>query len=103
MPIPLPVIADTYRCALEWRESTSAQTAVNVIHVRAGVSGSTASDAFGALDTEVTAAMWGFQLGSAAVDAVNITPLDGTSATTSFPTGRPSRWTGTAGGAFTPQ
>lgn len=101
-PIPLPVIANTYRCALKWAETTSGQTAVNVIHIKANGSGTTASDAFHALDTAVTAAMWDSATTGASITEVDITPLDGTSGTISFSTAGVSRWAGSAGGDFIP-
>lgn len=102
MPTPLPVIANTYRCALKWTESSSGQTAVNVIHMQANGSGTTATDCYNAMNGAVTAAMWDNAVLSASIGEVDITPLDGHSGTITFVTGSPAKWSGSAGGDWIP-
>lgn len=100
--IPLPVIPNTYRCALKWSETSSGQTAVNVIHIKANGSGTTATDAFNALNVNVSVSMWGCAVSSASITEVDITPLDGTSGTISFNTAGSTHWAGSAGGDWIP-
>lgn len=102
MTIPLPVIANTFRCALKWTESGTGQTAVNVIHIKANGAGQTAADAYAALNSSVGAAMWDSAVSTAKINEVDITPLDGVTATQSFQTGAPAKWSGSAGGDFIP-
>lgn len=84
MPIPLPTIADTFRCALRWSQIGGSLKAVNVIHIKANASGQTATDAFHALNVNWNSNMWlGVQAGMF-ISNVDVTPLDGVSATTSF-------------------
>lgn len=97
MPVPLPVIANVFRCALNW--TAGSQTAVNVIHIFVDPTGTQApSEVFEALDDFVTQAMWTPVSSSAGVASVDITPLDGVTATASFSTAGAARWTGSEGG-----
>lgn len=98
---PLPVIANVHRCALEWGLGSS-QHAANVIHVHTTAGVATTAQVYACLNRNVTAAMWSSVGGSASVTDVNITPLDGVSPTTDFPTGSPAKWTGPGGGQTTP-
>lgn len=91
---PLPVIANTYRCALLWQHADGSH-AVNVIHVT--LSSSTAASIFTLLDSNVDAALWECIPPNASIHQVDITPLDGTTATQSFPTGSPAKWSGGSG------
>jgi hypothetical protein len=103
MSVPLPIIANTFRCALKWINTGGSQSAVNVIHVQANTAGQHASDAFAAIDAHVSANMWVSAVAGASVTEVDITPLDGVSATQSFSTGSPAKWSGSAGGDYVPQ
>lgn len=94
MPTPLPVIAQTYRIALEWLLGGTSQTAVNVIHVSTDAAGKTPLQVFTCLDAHVTANMWAGVGSAAGVQTVTITPLDGTSASATFATGTPAKWSG---------
>lgn len=95
----LPVIGDTYRCALRWGHSTG-QNAVNVIHITKAASSAAAVAT--ALDTNATANMWGSVTGGASVNQLSITPLDGSSATYLL-TVSGAKWTGAGGaGDFSP-
>jgi len=99
---PLPTITDIFRCALVWTTSHFTRPAVNVIHI--GQTGGTPATVWADLDANVTAAMWGQTASDVAISQVNITPLDGSSGTVSFPTGSPSKWTGSgSAGEVTPQ
>lgn len=90
---PLPTISNVYRVALNW-QGAGGQTAINVIHVRRAAT--TASAVATAVDTNVQANMWAQVANSAGVIRLDVTPLDGTSA--SFPlTVSGAKWTGTAG------
>lgn len=94
----LPIIADTYRCALNWRH-TNGQTAANVIHIRKAAS--TAAAVAAGIDANVTAAMWQPLSNGASVQEVRVTPLDGSTATTILAvTG--AKWTGGTAGDYTP-
>lgn len=76
----LPVIADTYRVALNW--GAGAQTAENVIHVRESASSSAAVAA--ALAGAFVANQWKSVSSTAFIESATITPLDGTSVTETF-------------------
>jgi hypothetical protein len=97
---PLPVIADTFRCALNWKASAGG-TATNVMHFRK--SGGSAAGLYTSIDSHVAAGMWGAMPATAFVDNVVITPLDGTTASTTNSTGSPAKWTGGTDGTVVPQ
>lgn len=80
---PLPVITNTFRCALHWSDG-GGQQATNVIHIRhpAGVISNDA--VFDALDDNVTADMWGSIGAGVSVVEVVVTPLDGSTASTAY-------------------
>lgn len=99
---PLPVIANTFRCALRWETSIAALSAVNVIHIRRATAGATAADAFDALDDEVASAMWNTVGSRWSVSNVDITPLDGSSPTQTFTPTTASNWDGNTGGDVAP-
>lgn len=98
----LPVIADTYRCAFRWL-SSGGQSAVNVIHIRDVGTGHTRLDAWNAINASVGPLMWQTASDQSAITAVDITPLDGITATETFLTGSGANWTGGGGDDFTPQ
>jgi len=89
---PLPVITDIFRCAFRWHHSDLGTDAVNVMHFL-GPDGD-AADLGSKLDDNVNNVLWNCQDSHAKILAVDITPLDGTSATYSFATGGTSKWTG---------
>lgn len=95
--MPLPVIANTYRVALDWVLGSSIAT--NVMHFTAV--GSSAGAVAASVNTNVTAAMWGFVSLSAQVQQMAVTPLDGSTATLIFPTSG-AKWTGSQGGDWSP-
>jgi hypothetical protein len=96
---PLPVIPRVLRVALEW-SGDAGQRGANVIHIESAVAGS-AAQVMAALDAHVTSGMWGPVCDAASITVVNITPLDGVSATQSFTPATPAHWTGgTGGGCF---
>lgn len=96
----LPVIANVYRVALNWRDLDGSQTAENVIHVL----GSTPDDPTAVRDimqTEIQDNMLLSVAGQWKAETVSITPLDGTSATAELPL---DNWSGQAAtGDYTPQ
>lgn len=98
---PLPVIADTFRVALNWTSGSHAPNSVNVMHFRK--TAATATDIFGDLDANVSENMWACIPDDYAVQTVDITPLDGVSATETFSTGAAPKWTGGATGQPVPQ
>lgn len=99
----LPVITNVWRCTFNWSVA-GGQLAVNVIHIRDESGAATAGDIFTAIDAAADQAMWGAQTDGASVHQVDLLPLDGVHATSSFPTGSPAKWTGGSGGTtWTPQ
>jgi hypothetical protein len=92
--LPLPVINNVYRCALQWGSSEFSQRAVNVIHVKK--SGSNPAAIGTILDTAATASLWWFTKNTAKVSEIDITPLDGSSVTYPYIPATPAHWTGTS-------
>jgi hypothetical protein len=93
-PMPLPVIANTYRVALEWSNSDFPnETATNVIHIRK--SGSNAAAIAVIVDAAVTAPMWRFMDTHSKIVFQVVTPLDGGSVSLPVATGGPAKWSGT--------
>lgn len=92
--MPLPVISDVFRVALEWSPSgLISKPATNVMHFKAA--GLTESDIYTALDGAVTANMWAHTSTGVGVAHVAVQKLDGSSAGSIFATGAPSKWVGT--------
>lgn len=90
--MPLPIIADTYRVALNWTGPGSL-IASNVMHFRNPAG--TAAGLYSALDANVAASMWGLAPTTTACSLVEISKLDGSSATyNAFPAG--AKWAGPA-------
>jgi len=92
---PLPVIADTYRVALNWTNTANSMKATNVMHFQR--SGSNSASLSTALDANVTQAMWGLVSSTASVHDYVITPLDGSSVSFPVITGNPAKYTGIGG------
>jgi hypothetical protein len=101
MPIPLPIINNTNRVALKWT-GAGGQTAVNVIHISSGGAALNAAGIFAGLAAAVDVGMWDAVSSGAFIGEVDITPLDGVSATSSFLTGGGAVWSGSSGGDFVP-
>ena len=101
MPIPLPVIPNVMRTALKWSHS-SGQTAVNVIHFRTPSPGTGVAALFESLQDNMTAAMFDQLSSGASISSIDITPLNGTAATSSFVTGSPANMSGGSGGVIAP-
>jgi len=99
--VPLPVIADTFRCGLQWVNSAGAAVAANVIHLRR--SSATAAQAFAELDNNATSNMWTALSSNNAVRDITVTPLDGVSPSQTFLTNSDGRWASTAGVQGIPQ
>jgi len=74
----LPVITNTYRCAILVR-TAGGQTAINVIHVRKAAT--TAPAIHAAVTAELDAPMYQLMSSLATVTSMAVTPLDGSSAT----------------------
>lgn len=98
--MPLPVIPDVFRCTLNWAAGSGIEYMHNVIHLANTVGDEAA--VFADLDSHVTAAMWNTAPSGFAVQTVDVLKLDGTSATVSFATGRPAKWTGSGTGQWIP-
>jgi hypothetical protein len=98
---PLPVIAGAFRVALRWTNGSGSQHAVNVVHIDGG--SATENDIFTLLDSHVVANLWAPVSTQCSVEQVDVTRLDGTSATQSFRTGTPTKWTGMASTDYSPQ
>lgn len=96
--MPLPVIADTYRVALNWEIGSGAHNAVNVIHIRDQVGTHDKDYVAAKLDEDVVTNMWKAVSDGAGVERIVITPLDGLSASGEYITGLPARWVGGTGG-----
>lgn len=94
---PLPVIANVYRCALNW--SSVGQHAENVIHLR--LSAGNASQVMLGLNDAMSENLWAPVTSNARIDTVSITPLDGSTPTETFTTsGAP--WGGGTSGSWSP-
>jgi hypothetical protein len=98
--MPLPTIPDVFRCAVEW-ETSEPSHAVNVLHVEAP--GKTPADVFAQIDAGWTQDMIHLQSARGIVRRFAITPLDGSSAASIFPTDGSSRYIGDSGGQYIPQ
>jgi hypothetical protein len=79
---PLPTIADTFRCVLNWRNALGSHAA-NVIHIKAP--GSDGGDVFGELAAELTDDLFGAISSDYHLTSIDVTELDGSSATVSGP------------------
>jgi hypothetical protein len=91
--MPLPVITDTYRVALEWvNDNNVSWRATNVMHFRK--SGTNPAAVYTAIDASVAANMWRHTGTDSHVRYVVITPLDGSSVSLSTATGVPAKWSG---------
>jgi hypothetical protein len=97
----LPVIAKTFRVALNWL-ATGGQVAANVMHFLDVAGGHSSNQLMAALDSHVTANMWQCIVPSAVVVDVAITPLDGVTATTHYNPATPANWTGQNGTDWIP-
>lgn len=96
----LPVIANVFRAAFNWIDG-SGQNAVNVMHFKAD-SASVPNDLFTVLDAHLTNGCWNLTSSICVVDTVDITPLDGSSASQLFSTDRDTHWQGGVGGQYIP-
>lgn len=90
--MPLPLIADVYRCAFKWQDPAFSSNAVNVMHFKK--SGSNPAAIAAILNTNVSANMWYCQEASSFIGEVDITPLDGTSVTYPYIPPVAANWTG---------
>lgn len=97
---PLPVIADTFRTAWNWR--IGSQNAVNVIHFFDDVGTQTAANLMTDITDNVTHDMWDSVVAFGRADDIDITPLDGVGATQTFPTTDVDKWRGAGGSEFAP-
>lgn len=91
----LPVIDDVFRTALIWSETASGSNAVNVLHFYAP--GKTAAQLNTALTANVATNMWKLTENSCVITRVDITKLDGSSATLQTPTSGVAPWVGGTG------
>ena len=96
----LPVIADCYRVAFQWQmafQAANGSDPVNVAHFSAP--GKTAAQVYSIIDTAWAANLIKSTSAVGVISQLDITKLDGSSATQSFVTGSGAKWTGgTAGG-----
>jgi hypothetical protein len=92
---PLPVIPDIARVAFNWTNNQNAQVATNVMHFV--ILGDTPAGLYAEIDSHVAVNMWGQTIVGASVDNVVITPLDGSSLSKQFFTGKPAKWSGAVG------
>jgi len=89
---PLPVLADTFRCTLNWHSDGLAVSSHNVIHVLAP--GFSSDDVYDAWNTNVDAAMWEHTNVTTSVNSVDVLPLDGVTPTTNYPNSDVTNWRG---------
>lgn len=100
--MPLPVISDTFRCALTWHNVNTRRDAVNVMHVHSSTL--TIANIFSEFDTNVTAAMWNQTVTDTVATQMTITPLDGVGTSVVFPITAAAKWKGAqASGNTIPQ
>lgn len=99
--MPLPIIDDCYRVALNW--TGPIYNATNVIHILSPTGDE--SDIFDALDANVSSLNFAPCSDAFSVSTVVITKLDGTPDGRVFPTaaGTPANWDGGTGGEMVPQ
>lgn len=97
----LPIIADTFRCTLNWTNGAG-QIAENVIHIRTNTPGHPQSDIFELLQDTITTNMWASTGIGAVIQSVDILPLDGVTATQNFVTGGGAQWGGGGVGQIMP-
>ena len=101
--MPLPTITDTFRCALHWTNTFSADPAetINVIHVRSGLSSVTdIGNAIATILDDHSASALAALSSVFQLTNVQVTPLDGTSGGTDVPQTAPF---GSTGGDYIPQ
>lgn len=96
---PLPVIANTFRVALNWTSNDESQIATNVIHVRGAALG--ADDIGLALDAAWQDNQWAAMPEHWAFNVTQITPLNGTGATLDYETLSPHQY-GRGGATWLP-
>lgn len=95
----LPVIPNTYRCALHWiNQSTGAGTAANIFHVTNATGFPNSPAVFTTLDAHAAIGMWGCVSNIYRVDKITITPLDGVTASDEVTVPAVAKWTGNNGG-----
>lgn len=99
---PLPIIADTFRCALHY-EATGGAYAVNVIHLRNTAGAPTAGDVGVEITTSWPNHMMTGIPGAVAMDYIDVTPLDGTSPTVRTLTGSAGEFVGEQSGDWLAQ
>lgn len=93
--VPLPVITNCFRVVLNWVCAAGpGQRAVNVMHVVAP--GKTQDQIYAAFDTNMHSSLWENVSSDSGVETVDITPLDGSTATLEYVTGLTSKWMGNA-------
>lgn len=97
----LPIILDVFRVAFEW-ETTQGQSATNVMHFLDRLGTRTPAQVFTVIDTNVVTNLWNRVSSSAEVKRLAITPLDGTSSTTTVPCADVAKWNGNAGAEYSP-
>jgi hypothetical protein len=90
--MPLPVIDECFRVTLNWEDSNVGSPAANVIHFQGGAL--SPEELMALLNDHVNTDMWNYCRDTSSISVVDITPLDGVSATQSFPTGSPAEWAG---------
>lgn len=95
----LPIIPNCFRVALRWSDS-GGRYAVNVIHIRKAAA--TPQDVFDDIDATVNSDMWVPVSNAFTIRTVEITPLDGTSATEEFVTTAGAKWSGASAGDWSP-
>lgn len=101
--MPYPVIARTFRVALNWQDAAGSQHAVNVMHFRSTVDAVTPGEVAATIDAHVTRAMWQPVSSAFHVESLSIIALDGSSAAEEFGTAGAAKWEGPSDGDTIPQ
>jgi hypothetical protein len=105
MSIPLPVISNTFRCAIKWAIAGGGQTAVNVIHIKQNTGSPTAAGAYTALSGGITSvgnSLWQSVANAASITEIDIIALDGVSGTVSNVTPTTTAFRGASTGDYVP-
>lgn len=99
----LPVIADVFRVAFEWKQTDDATLrATNVMHFHAPSKDPT--DVAASITDNVNFAMWAHTSSHSEIFRFDVTPLDGSSLTVPFPVTDETNFKGSAGtGEVIPQ
>jgi hypothetical protein len=98
MPIPLPILPNTYRTTIHWHDSASTLNAVNVMHFQAQTTGGSEAGLHAVLLASASSAMFAGMVSTCQAVQFDIIHLDGTASTVSFPVTGGTAWGGHGSG-----